>query len=293
MALWGPARRRSLVGFTTAGLFVAAAVNGCGRPAEKAAQADAAPPARAAKAGDPRAEANAPLHQPFDQATHQEPPADWQRPPDTTLTGKSVGKLYTEVVRAWDGIRFVGDDGHPLKYTAAVETDLGTFEIALRPDWAPNHVRNFIALAQVGYYDGLVFERAVHEEVEPGVYLDLLEAGCPLGTGAAGYGGIGYWVKSEFNPEAAHDEGTVGACRGIEADTAACKFYVTLCKAPYLDGNYTAFGKVTKGLDVARAVFHQPVRRDDNDPELNHRPLKPVVIRKVTVRREVDNPGPG
>jgi cyclophilin family peptidyl-prolyl cis-trans isomerase len=228
------------------------------------------------------------LQQPFAEATRSEPPADWQRPPDLTLTGKSVGKLYTEVVRLWDTIRFTDKDGKPIAYTATLDTGLGAIEIALRPDLAPNHVRNFVALARVGYYDGLVFERTVHAKSEehPEVEVEVLEGGCPLGTGDLGVGSIGYWLKPEFSNEP-HVEGTVGACHGEEPDTAACRFYITLNKAPFLDGNFTVFGKVTQGLDVARRIFWLPVRNDPEYPE-GDRPQKPVIIRKVTIRTSED-----
>jgi peptidyl-prolyl cis-trans isomerase B (cyclophilin B) len=231
------------------------------------------------------------MHQAFGKAARgpEDPPALCNRPPDRTLTGKPVGKLFDEVVRLWGTIRFVGPAGKPLSYSATVETDLGAIEIALRPDVAPNHVRNFIALARAGYYDGLRFDRIRHEEAEgqSGPALDEIEAGCPLGTGEAGYGSIGYWLKPEFDdkdkPKLPHEEGTVGACRGMEADSAACRFYVTLSKAPYLDGNYTAFGKVTSGLDVARRIHQQPGVAYETDPDGSRRPLNAVSIRKVTI----------
>jgi peptidylprolyl isomerase len=204
------------------------------------------------------------------------------------LTGKSVGKLYTEVIRLWDTIHFTTKDGKPITYTAILDTGLGPIEIALRPDLAPNHVRNFVALARAGYYDGLVFERTVHakSEEQPEVEVEVLEGGCPLGTGDLGVGSIGYWLKPEFSKEQ-HVGGTVGACHGEEPDTAACRFYITLNKAPFLDGNFTIFGKVTQGLDVARRVFWLPVRNDPEYPE-GDRPQNPVVIRHVTIRSSED-----
>jgi peptidylprolyl isomerase len=228
------------------------------------------------------------MEQSFAEATRAEPPVDGQRPPDLTLTGKSVGKLYTEVVRLWDTIRFTSKDGKPICYTAVLDTELGPIEIALRPDLAPNQVRNFVALARAGYYDGLVFERTVHakSEEQPEVEVAVLEGGCPLGTGDLGVGSIGYWLKPEFSKEA-HVEGTVSACHGEEPDTAACRFYITLNKAPFLDGNFTVFGKVSQGLDVARKIFWLPVRNDPEYPE-GDRPEKPVVIRKVTIRSSED-----
>jgi peptidyl-prolyl cis-trans isomerase B (cyclophilin B) len=192
-------------------------------------------------------------------------------------------------------VRFVAPNGHRIDYTAVVETDFGPIEIALRPDRAPNHVRNFLALARAGYYDGLHFDRIIHE-VSPdgtGEPFDAVEGGCPLGTGEAEGGSIGYWLKADpldpaGKPVAVeplpHEEGAVGASHGTDRDSAGCKFYITLCKAPFLDGNYTVFGKVTRGLDVARTMFHQPVVADEENPNSGHdRPQKPIVIRKVTI----------
>ncbi|HLJ93993.1 MAG TPA: peptidylprolyl isomerase [Gemmataceae bacterium] len=256
-------------------------------PAEKAtptASQDASSTTASQVPVDPR------LQQSFAEATRSEPPADGQRPPDLTLTGKSVGKLYTEVVRLWDTIRFATKTGTPITYTAVLDTELGVIEIALQPNLAPNHVRNFVALARAGYYDGLVFERTIHakSEAQPEIEVEVLEGGCPLGTGDLGVGSLGYWLKPEFSKET-HDIGTVGACRGQEPDTAACRFYITLSKAPFLDGNFTVFGKVTQGLEVARRIFCLPVRNDPEYPE-GDRPAKPVVIRKVIIRTSDDPP---
>ena len=77
--------------------------------------------------------------------------------------------------------------------------------------------------------------------------------------------------------------GVVGACRGEEADSAATRFYITLDKAPFLDGNFTLFGKVVQGLDVARRIYAQPVVAEDKDRDGARRPEKPVVIRRVTI----------
>jgi cyclophilin family peptidyl-prolyl cis-trans isomerase len=229
------------------------------------------------------------FEQSFAEATRAEPPADWQRPPDVTLAGKSVGKLYTEVVDRWPTIRFATADGKSIAYRAVLDTELGAIAIDLRPDLAPNHVRNFVVLALVGCYDGLVFERTVHtrSEEQPEAEIELIEGGCPVGTGDLGQGSIGYWLKPEFSQEP-HDLGTVAACHGEEPDTAACRFYLTLTKAPFLDGNFTVFGKVTEGIDVARRIFSLPVRNDPEFPE-GDRPEKPVVIRKVTIYTSTAN----
>jgi peptidyl-prolyl cis-trans isomerase B (cyclophilin B) len=261
---------------------------GCGQKTAVAEKPSASPVVKAtvpettpSPALDPR------MHQSFTDATTSEPPPEWHVPPETTMTNKSVGKLYTEVVSRWEQIKFVSPAGKPLTYRATLDTEMGPIEIALRPDLAPNHVRSFVALAQVGYYNGLVFDRTVREGVDGRAdgRRELIEAGCPKGTGEAGYGSIGYWLKPEFSSQATHEEGIVGASRGEEKDTAACKFYINLYAAPFMDGNYTVFGKVTQGLDVARKILSLPVRNDPEFPD-GDRPVKPVVIRKVTIHAQ-------
>ena len=280
----------SLVGMGWTAVLVGAVLGGCSHKEESAtappakaeespsaARQETPPSAEGPSASDPR------WRQPFVDATVADPPAD-QRPPDLTLTGKSVGKLYTEVVGIWESIRFATPAGAPIRYRAVLDTEEGEIEIALRPDLAPNHVRSFVALSRVGFYDGLVFERTINEQVEgqPDSRIELIEGGCPLGTGEVGQGSIGYWLKPEFHPGGVHEEGTVGACHGERADTAACKFYINLRPAPGMDGQYTVFGKVTRGLEVARKILTLPVRSDAEYPE-GDRPVKPVVIRKVTI----------
>jgi cyclophilin family peptidyl-prolyl cis-trans isomerase len=244
-------------------------------PANPANNATAVP-------ADPR------LQQSFSEATRSEPPPDWQRPPDMTMTLKSVGKLYTQTANIWDTIRFNSPLGKPISYRALLDTDLGQIVIDLRPDLAPNHVRNFVALAMVHYYDGLEFERTVHARTqdEPATEVQIIEGGCPLGTGEPGLGSIGYWLKAEFSKEP-FDAGTLAACHGEDQDSAACRFFMTLNKAPFLDGHFTVFGKVTSGLDVARRIFTLPVRNDPEFPE-GDRPEKPVVIRTATIETSED-----
>jgi cyclophilin family peptidyl-prolyl cis-trans isomerase len=226
------------------------------------------------------------LHQSFAAATREadNPPADANRPPDETVSKKPVCKILDAVTKNWDSIRFVSPAGKKITYTAEIDTNMGIIEIALFPEQAPNHVRNFIALARAGYYEELFFDR-IREEESEGKVLRSIEGGCPLGTGEPNNGSIGYWLKSEFTPgeTMSHDEGVVGACREEEADTAACRFYITLSKSRFMDGQYTIFGKVVRGLDVARTIYQQPVIIDDQDREGSRRPEKPIVIHKVTI----------
>lgn len=313
MALWATRRESAARTLTAIALGVLLALAGCGKKSVPE-QAGGSTEGGSAVASSDNKETGAVTkspedntappqdgqHESFDKVTRggDDPPPNSNPPPDKTASGKSVYKIYKEVTQLWDKIRFVAPDGKRINYSATVETDLGNIEIVLRPDLAPNHVRNFVALARAGYYDELFFDRIRHEEeeMEPGKVqvLDSIEAGCPLGSGEPGSGSIGYWLKPEFpkaDAKVSHEPGTVGACHAIEADTAACRFYITLCDAPFLDGNFTVFGKVTQGLDVARKISVQPIILDDQDTEGSHRPEKPIKIRKVTIHTSVAEAG--
>jgi peptidyl-prolyl cis-trans isomerase B (cyclophilin B) len=286
-----------------AGIILATGLVGCRRRAaavKKTAQAaDTAKEAAKAPAPPP---VEARFRQPFADAVRKDPVDGWN-PPTTTAAGKSVGALYEEVKKSWDGIQFVTGEGKRLVYHATLDTDDGPIELELRPDWAPNHVRNFVALARAGYYDGLVFSRIVNQlSKKLGEKVELIEGGGPLGA-ADDQDGIGYWLKDEFDAKRPHEDGVVGATHGEEADSAACKFYVMLGKAPRLDGNYTLFAKVVKGLDVAHTIAKKPVEKEDGSAAAeesedieggDYRMARPTVIRKVTIAtHEVDKPGPG
>jgi cyclophilin family peptidyl-prolyl cis-trans isomerase len=264
-------------------LLIGLVLAGCkrGEPAKGAQQTDkaqniAVTPVKIVL--DPR------LRQSFQDATLQEPPDGESRPPDQTVAGKSIGKMYEEIAGPgglWDKIAFTAPDGRKIHHTALVKTDQGPITIELFSDAAPNHVRSFIALAKVGYYNGLFFDRAIRQKIEGDKesQLEYLEAGCPLGTGASGQGSIGYWLKPEFSEKLSHVEGTIGACHGEELESAAAKFYITVSRAPEMDGQWTIFGKVTQGLDVVRTIFQRPVQEDDPA-----RPREPAVIREVTIQ---------
>ncbi|HYV35333.1 MAG TPA: peptidylprolyl isomerase, partial [Gemmataceae bacterium] len=170
-----------------------------------------------------------------------------------------------------------------LTYTATITTDLGVITIELWPEIAPNHVRSFVALAKVGYYDGLAFDRIVKREEADGTLFECLEAGCPLGIGDSNYGSIGYWLLPEFSAEVSHYPGTIGAWHGEEVESAACKFYINLSKAEWMDGSFTLFGKVTQGLDVVRAIHNRPVV----DDAIRDRPVEPVLMRSVVITSAV------
>jgi cyclophilin family peptidyl-prolyl cis-trans isomerase len=223
--------------------------------------------------------------QPFNEAVTNEVGPDQQPPPDRTIAGKSTARLREAVERAWPTIR-LAEAGRPLSWVVTLDTDLGPIEIALRPGLAPNHVRNFLALVQVGYYDGLRFDRIVHQEAEAPdgtrSEIRLVRFGCAAGTGDPGVGHLGYRLRSEFS-DVKHEAGTVGFTRDADPSSAGVRVYITLAPAPVLDGSYTIVGRISKGMDVVEKIASGKLLPADDDPT-RELPEKPVVISKATAR---------
>jgi len=132
---------------------------------------------------------------------------------------------------------------------AVITTDKGVIEVEFYADKAPNTVASFIELANSGFFDGTSFHR-----VEPGL---LIQGGDPLsktGSPAVGSGTPGWRLAAEFNDQP-HEAGTVAMARtDLGTDTAGSQFYICLSPLRQLDGQYTVFGHVVSGMDVANAV---------------------------------------
>ncbi len=227
------------------------------------------------------------LHLPFREAVLLDSPSDEQRPPDLTIAGKNTGKIYEAIAGKdgkgglWDQILFVNADGKKIKYTALVTTKAGDIQLELFPQAAPNHVRSFVALAKAGYFDGMPFYRS-HREINENGTVAFIESGCPKGTGEFGYGSIGYWLRPEISPNLTHDEGVLGAWHREELETASCRFYLAAEKMPQMDGSFTIYGKVTRGLDVVRTINKRPVQ-NMNDWLL----VEPVTIHQVIIQTSI------
>jgi peptidyl-prolyl cis-trans isomerase B (cyclophilin B) len=273
-------------GWGIVGVVLGAAALGCGGKAGDHPAPTVSIPGPAAVAATTPADAAPapPKPLPFAEAVSENSPEDQLPPPDETFNRLSTGVVRYQVQKLWDRIGFTSPAGKKVQYAAILETEYGPITITLRPDIAPNHVRNFVALARAGFYDGLLFERVIEQQGDgPDSKLELIEGGCPLGTGEPGIGHLGYWLYPEISDAVKHEPGTVGACLNGDEYTAGCRFYVTLSSAPAMDGSFTVFGKVTTGLDAIRTMAKQP------RPEGSPRPDKPTVIRKVTIQtREVD-----
>ena len=134
-------------------------------------------------------------------------------------------------------------------YTATIVTDKGSMVFSLLPTVAPVTVNSFVFLAREGYFDGLTFHR-----VEPGF---VIQGGDPQGTGM---GGPGYSLPAEFNPTK-HITGTLAMARASDPNSAGSQFYVTLAPASFLDNQYTVFGQIVSGMDIALKISVGDVMR--------------------------------
>ena len=161
------------------------------------------------------------------------------------------------------------DSGNPIFVITLANGN--TMRGELYPDIAPQSVGNFVALANSGFYDGLIFHRVI-----PGF---VIQGGCPLGIGT---GDPGWSIKGEFRANGVenglqHTYGVLSMARSRQNDTAGSQFFIMVAKAyPSLDGQYAAFGKVTEGMENADAIVNVP--RNANDM-----PLTPQVIQSVRV----------
>jgi peptidyl-prolyl cis-trans isomerase B (cyclophilin B) len=152
------------------------------------------------------------------------------------------------------------------KYQVKLETSKGDILIDMWPDVAPGHVKNMLGLTKIGYYDGLCFHRVIKGFV--------IQGGCPVGNGT---GGPGYTIKAEFNPRP-HEPGVISMARTQDPDSAGSQFFLCLEKVPYLDNQYTVFGKAadSSSVDVIRSIG--AVKTGPMD-----RPVDTVTINKATV----------
>ena len=149
--------------------------------------------------------------------------------------------------------------------TAIMETEQGTIELEFWPDVAPKTVENFLKLAREGFYNGVVFHRVIPNF--------MIQGGCPHGTGT---GGPGYQIKAEFNARK-HKRGVISMARSAHPDSAGSQFFLMHADSPHLDGQYTAFGQITKGIEVVDKIVALP-------RGANARPKQPPKILKVTVQ---------
>ena len=137
----------------------------------------------------------------------------------------------------------------------------GDIVLKFYPDVAPNHAKNFCKLAAENFYDGTTFHRVI-----PGF---MIQGGDPNSKNADrsnhGMGGPGYHIKAEFNNKP-HKRGVLSMARAQDPDSAGSQFFICVADSSFLDGQYTAFGEVVSGMEIADRVVN--AKRDGRDNPL-------------------------
>ena len=150
--------------------------------------------------------------------------------------------------------------------TANIQTNQGAFSIELFEDKAPKTTKNFIDLAEKGFYDGVIFHRVIEGF--------MLQGGDPTGTGR---GGPGYNIPDEFHPDLKHSEEGMLSMANAGPNTGGSQFFVTLAPTSWLDGKHAIFGKVVEGMEVVRAIGSTATGPGDQ-------PLQEVVMESVKIK---------
>ena len=155
--------------------------------------------------------------------------------------------------------------------TVNIETNHGKISFDLLPELAPETVRNFEKLTKDGFYDGTLFHRVI-----PGF---MIQGGDPNtktdNKGSWGMGGPGYNIKAEFSSRS-HLRGIVSMARAQDPDSAGSQFFIVTSDSAFLDRQYTVFGQVKEGMDVADKIVN--MEKDGNDC-----PPEKVVMTKVSL----------
>ncbi|MCZ6634313.1 MAG: peptidylprolyl isomerase [bacterium] len=166
------------------------------------------------------------------------------------------------------------------KVQARLVTNLGTIEVRFFPEDAPLHCMNFVARAEGGFYNGTQFHRVI-----PGF---MIQGGDPNSKDKDPYndgqGGPVFHLPHEFNKHL-HKPGILSTARDPNKTVGAgSQFFIMHGTSPNLDGDYTVFGEVTKGMDVVDKIANTPIHQQD--PRLRDHPIKPVIIQSVEIYKK-------
>jgi peptidyl-prolyl cis-trans isomerase B (cyclophilin B) len=156
------------------------------------------------------------------------------------------------------------------KHRAVIDTSMGKITLEFFADRAPNHVRNFLRLAQAGVFDGTAFHRVARGFVIQGGYIPSRRE--PLDEKQMAFVRP---LQPEFN-DTPHDKGTLSMARGDDPASATTSFFIVLGRTPALDRQYTAFGRVVEGLDIVEKIEAVPVNGEA--------PVTRIEVMRVTVQ---------
>ncbi len=183
---------------------------------------------------------------------------------DLTATGINTDQASSSPIKQNNNLKEIKNMSH----LVTIKTNLGEIKFITYDADAPKTVENFITLAQKNFYDGVIFHRVIDGF--------MIQGGDPTGTGT---GGPGYTFADELNPTTpSYQEGYkkgIVAMANAGPNTNGSQFFIMVADVP-LDKNYTIFGKVIAGQEIAEAIAK--VKTGMND-----KPLSPVVMEKVTI----------
>ena len=151
------------------------------------------------------------------------------------------------------------------KAKATITTKFGKIVVKFFPDVAPMHVKNFITLAEAGFYNGTPFHRVI-----PGF---MIQGGDPSGNGT---GGPGYTIPAEFTTKKKHTAGILSMARTNDPNSAGSQFFIMVAPSPHLDGQYSIFGEVVEGMDAVNKIVATP--RNPRDMPLERVDMTEVKI---------------
>lgn len=162
------------------------------------------------------------------------------------------------------------EEGKSVKHPVVVfETNMGNFEITLKPEVAPKTCENFLGLVNKGYYNGIVFHRVIKDF--------MIQGGDPTGTGAGGESIWGNSFSDECKPDIKFDKVGLLAMANRGPNTNGSQFFITTALTPWLHMRHTIFGEVTHGYDIVKQIEKTPTASGD-------RPVQPIKIQKAYVK---------
>jgi cyclophilin family peptidyl-prolyl cis-trans isomerase len=185
---------------------------------------------------------------------------------DSNSNGKETSETTNEGTTMADSTGQFSTDS---SYTAVIETNMGTIEVQLFAKATPKTVENFVGLARRGYYNGVIFHRVIDKF--------MIQGGDPTGTGSGGESIWGESFEDEIVDTLKFNEPGLLAMANAGPGTNGSQFFITTVPADRLNGHYTIFGKVTKGMDVVNKIGKVETSKPYD------RPVNDVVMQKVTI----------
>jgi peptidyl-prolyl cis-trans isomerase B (cyclophilin B) len=171
----------------------------------------------------------------------------------------------------------------PAKELAVIKTSKGEITVEFWEDVAPKTVANFKKLAKEGFYNGTAFHRIIKGFMIQGGDPNTKD---PSKEGIYGMGDPGYKIKAEFNDKK-HERGVLSMARSMDPDSAGSQFFICLDPAPFLDRQYTGFGRVLKGEDVLLKIGDTPVASNGRE---RSKPTERVTVESVKIVASPETP---